>query len=416
MGRTVPKLKQKPGENVWYVSYQCQFRRHSRDISAGVANYKAANKLLVEFTELFDAGQVDRHFSFIKLKRERLVQERHEFEQQLEADREFLIERLLPEFEKVHRTGGIRQRGDRKETQQVSTQGVMGQLKRILDGLTRIDEITPEHVLAWGETFVADGRRSKSTRRHYETSIKSLTSWLERTDRLPVDPLRGFRRTHVAKNEEVRTRHAFTGDELKKIFNATLKGPIRQKWTGLQREILYHFCAETGFRAAEAGAMRKQDFAEDLTSVHIAPWFTKSGKEADQPIPELLRPKLALFIEPLSRGDFLWPDGWKQADDGSWYKAGWVNYKGAGRVLKADAAAAGIEIGQKAKEINGGRVLDFHSFRHNYGISLRGLKKEMQMRLLRTESEAVWRRYCHPDDIQDLQERIQAVNLRKRVM
>jgi hypothetical protein len=60
--------------------------------------------------------------------------------------------------------------------------------------------------------------------------------------------------------------------------------------------------------------------------------------------------------------------------------------------------------------------LDFHSFRHNYGISLRGLKKEIQMRLLRTESEAVWRRYCHPDDIEDLQERIRAVDSRKRVV
>ena len=187
--------------------------------------------------------------------------------------------------------------------------------------------------------------------REYETAVKSFTAWLERTNRLPVDPLRGFRRTHVAKNEEVRTRHAFTSDELKKIFNATLEGPIRQKWPGLQRELLYRFCMETGFRAAEAGAMRKQDFAEDLTSVHIAPWFTKSGKEADQPIPELLRPKLALFLTSLSQGEFLWPGGWKQLDDGSWSKAGWVNYKGAGRVLNADAAAAGIEIGQKAKEI-----------------------------------------------------------------
>ena len=66
--------------------------------------------------------------------------------------------------------------------------------------------------------------------------------------------------------------------------------------------------------------------------------------------------------------------------------------------------------------MNGGRVLDFHSLRHNYGISLRGLKKEMQMRLLRTDSEAVWRRYAHPDDIEDLQERIRAVNSRKRVV
>ncbi|WP_339911811.1 hypothetical protein [Symmachiella dynata] len=398
------------------MRYQCQFRRHSRWISADTSNHKAAAKTLAEFIELFEAGRVDRDFSFIRLKRERLEQEAREYQERLAIQTKHLIEQVLPEFEKVHRSGGIRRRGDRKETKQVSTQGVMGQLRRVLEGLTRIDEITAEHVVQWGEAFVEGGRRSKTTRRHHETSVKSFTAWLDRTGRLPSDPLRGFRRTHVPKNQEIRTRHAFTKEELVKIFNAALQGPLRQKWTGVQRELLYRLCMETGFRAAEAGAIRKRDFAEDLTTVHLAPWFAKSGKEADQPIPEWLRPKLSLFLEPLKPEDFLWPGGWKEQDDGTWEKRGWINYKGAGRVLKADAADAGIVIGQKAKAKNGGRVLDFHSLRHNFGISLRGLPKEMQMRLLRTESDEVWRRYAHPDDIQDLTERIAAVDSRVRIV
>jgi hypothetical protein len=38
------------------------------------------------------------------------------------------------------------------------------------------------------------------------------------------------------------------------------------------------------------------------------------------------------------------------------------------------------------------------------------------MRLLRVVSEPVWQRYAHPDDIQDLQERISAVNSREKLV
>ena len=96
--------------------------------------------------------------------------------------------------------------------------------------------------------------------------------------------------------------------------------------------------------------------------------------------------------------------------------AGWIADKGAGKILKADATDAGIEIGQKAKEKNGGRVLDFHSFRRVFGVSLRGIPQELQLRLLRTNSEAIWSRYCHPDAVEDLRERTDAVNSRLRVV
>lgn len=283
------------------------------------------------------------------------------------------------------------------------------------DGLARIDEVTAEHVRRWGERFVNGGRRSKTTRRHHETSIKSFTAWLERTGRIPTDPLKNLRRTHVLKNEEVRTRNAFTQDELVKILRSARNGPVRRRMTGPQRELLYRFCIETGFRAAEAAAIRKQDFADDFNSVHLAPWFAKNGKSVDQPLPEWLRDDIAAFIQPLNSDDFLWPGGWTKNESKEWVTRGWVLDRGAGRVLKFDADNAGLNIAQKAKEQNQGRVLDFHSLRHNYGISLRGLPKETQMRLLRVSTESVWGRYCHPDDVKDLRERIEAINSRKPV-
>jgi len=416
MGRTEPRLHKKSGEKVYYIGYYCRYIEHSRLISTLKERLRAAQKRLVEFNELFEVGKVSRGFSFVHLEKERLVEEEQQFKKQIEQVRELLIKHILPVFKKAHQSGEIRRRGDRKETEKESTSNVMGQLQRVLDGLTRIDEITPEHLKRWGDTFVFGGRRSMNTRRHHETSIKSFTAWLERTERLPSDPLRNFRRTHVPRNEEKRTRNGFTKDELVQIFRAARNGPVRLKFTGWQRELFYRFCIETGFRAAEAAAMKKQDFADDLTSVHIAPWFAKDGKAADQPLPEWFRNDLEKYLDTLQSGDWLWPRGWKQQDDGKWVKAGWIKDKGAGKMLKADAAAAGLEIGQEAKEKNGGRVLDFHAFRHNFGISLRGLPKDLQMRLLRVVSEPVWQRYAHPDDIQDLQERIAAVNSRERIV
>lgn len=68
MGRTVPELRRKPGEKVWYIRYQCQFRRHSRWISADTTNFKVAIKKLAEFIDLFEAGRVGLKFQFYKIE------------------------------------------------------------------------------------------------------------------------------------------------------------------------------------------------------------------------------------------------------------------------------------------------------------------------------------------------------------
>lgn len=184
-----------------------------------------------------------------------------------------------------------------------------------------------------------------------------------------------MRVTHVAKNQEVRTRHAFNDDEWSRILRATLEGPVRRKMTGRQRWLLYRTAAATGFRAAECAALRKQDFAADMRTVHLEPQFSKNGEAADQPIPPWLRDDLRDYLANLRPGDWLWPGGWRRLPSGDWQEAGWIADKGAGKFFHDDAADAGIKIGLKAKGANGGRVLDFHSWRHVFGLSLRACRR-----------------------------------------
>lgn len=283
------------------------------------------------------------------------------------------------------------------------------------EGLRRIDEITAEHVRVWGDALAAKGR-ADSTRRHHETALKAFTAWLERTGRLPVDPLRHFRKTGICKGTEVRKRDAYTDSELSRILTATRSGPMRYKFTALQRVMLYRFACETGFRAEECAAVRKKDFSDDLCWVHLATHFTKDKKGANQPIPQRIRADLSQFIVNLGPDDWLWPGGWQQNDRGKWVAAGWIKDSKAGYILTQDATAAGLVIGLRGMSQNGGRALDFHSFRHVFGVSLRGLDKETQMRLLRTTSEKVWARYCHPDDVVDFAERLAALESRKETL
>jgi integrase len=116
-----------------------------------------------------------------------------------------------------------------------------------------------------------------------------------------------------------------------------------------------------------------------------------------QPIPSFLRPALAGALEGLADGDFLWPGGWRKDERGRWAPAGWVAGKDAGELLRRDAARAGIVIGRAGREANGGRVLDFHSFRHSYVSVLdrAGISEGLARKLARASSRALLERYTH---------------------
>jgi integrase len=98
--------------------------------------------------------------------------------------------------------------------------------------------------------------------------------------------------------------------------------------------------------------------------------FTKNRKRATLPIPPGLREVLSEYATSLAPDEFLWPGGWEQNEKLEWVPAGWIKDSRAADFLRADAALAGIVIGRKGKEANGGRVLDFHSYRHTFVSNL----------------------------------------------
>ena len=203
--------------------------------------------------------------------------------------------------------------------------------------------------------------------------------------------------TYVEASDVVHERGAFSASEIEAIAVAARSGPAFKWLTGPQRSLLYLFAASTGFRAKESAAVRKGDFGPDQSFVRIAGQFTKNGKEALQPIPSFLRPALTEYVAGLGDEDFLWPGGWRQDDKGRWVEAGWISGKEAGQVLRRDAVRVGIVIGREGKEANGGRVLDFHSFRHSYVSALdrAGISEGLSKKLARASCRAILERYTH---------------------
>jgi hypothetical protein len=78
-------------------------------------------------------------------------------------------------------------------------------------------------------------------------------------------------------------------------------------------------------------------------------------------------------------------------------EAGWIAGKSAGEFLRKDGARVGIVIGRKGQEANGGRVLDFHSFRHSYVSALdrAGISEGLSRKLARASCRAILERYTH---------------------
>jgi integrase len=214
----------------------------------------------------------------------------------------------------------------------------------------------------------ADGTiQTNQTRKHHERAIKAFTRWAHATERIDRDILARLDVTYVDQERDVvYTRSEFTLEEMGRIIQAATGATPMAGLTGRQRALLYAFAASTGFRARECAAIRRQDFTEGFGFVTLSGFFTKNRKRATLPIPPKLREVLAEYAAKLAPDEFLWPGGWEQNEKREWMPAGWIKHSRAGDFLRADAALVGIVIGRKGKSANGGRLLDFHSYRHTY--------------------------------------------------
>jgi integrase len=374
--------------SVFHIRYYCPFRRRSIAISTRCKGRRNAEKCLREFCDLLECGEVGRENPFLLRRCQRVE----------EADR-LAIDECLQAFEADLRAGRVR-RGKRRAVSRTHADLTMRRVRKIVEGcgIKRANDLAADAVNRLLDRLQEKQEiRTAQTRKHYERAIKSFSRWLAATERLERDLLARLEVTCVDAADVVHDRGAFRVEEIEAIAAAGRGGPAYRGLAGPQRAMLYPFAACTGFRAKECAAVRKRDLAPDLAFVRISGLFTKNDREAVQPIPSFLRPALAGYVAQLSDEDFLWPGGWEQDDQGRWVEAGWIAGKEAGEFLRRDAAKVGIVIGRKGREANGGRVLDFHSFRHSYVSALdrAGISEGLARKLARASCRAILERYTH---------------------
>jgi integrase len=360
-----PRAKPKGGATrtspVWHIRYFCPLRRRSHVISTGCKSRKNAERVLRQFCDLLERGQVGRDNPF----RREAVRRREEA-----AANRLGIKACLAAFAADLRAGRVRKRGVRRPVGAEHARTTMARIRRVIEGLgvKALDQVRVDRVNAFFDRCQADGTiKTSQNRKHYERSLKALTRWAAHTERLDTDPLAKLDVTFVdPERDVVHPRGEFTMGEVNRIIAAAAaSSKTIAGLTGRQRALLYALAANTGYRARECAALRKQDFTDDFAFITLGGQFTKNGKRATLPVPPALRPVLAAYTAALAPDDFLWPGGWRD-EGGAWVPAGWVVGRRAGDFVRADAALVGIVIGREGRAANGGRVLDFHSFRHVY--------------------------------------------------
>lgn len=198
-------------------------------------------------------------------------------------------------------------------------------------------------------------------------AARQFCRWAVKTGRAVEDPLRSLSMLNVAEDRR-RERRAATPEELRKLLDATARGPERNGMSGSERATLYRLAAETGLRKGEIVALVVADLDvadSERASVRVRAATAKNGREARLPLRSALADALAALVErrtPLARV-FATPKGWEAA-----------------KTLEADLVAAGIAATDEA-----GRVLDFHALRTTFGTNLArsGVSLQMAQRLMR---------------------------------
>jgi integrase len=160
-------------------------------------------------------------------------------------------------------------------------------------------------------------------------------------------------------------RRPLTADELRSLIATTRTAPSYRRVTGVDRAMLYHICAGTGFRRSEAGSLTPEDF--DLSgprpTVSLDGLRTKNGKACSQPLTASLVRELRHWLATKAPRRLLFN----------------LPYN-TGMMLRADLTRCEIEPRDEQ-----GRIVDMHSLRHTYGttLALSGVSPRIVQELMR---------------------------------
>ena len=112
--------------------------------------------------------------------------------------------------------------------------------------------------------------------------------------RAPDDPLVGMKYETVTDEQE---RGVFEPDELRRLFATVEAGPVLRHMTGLERCLLYHLAASTGFRSTECRNLTwgDVDLAGDPPTATVTASSAKNKRTYDQPLTAGLAALLARY-------------------------------------------------------------------------------------------------------------------------
>jgi len=195
---------------------------------------------------------------------------------------------------------------------------------------------------------------SPRTLNHYLQGMVSFLNWLERMERIKVNPLK-----HVAKvdcrGKKSRQRRAFTDEELARLVKGS--GP---------RGIIYFTAARTGLRQEELKQLTWGDVHLDEKCPHVVVRAETAKNKTEGSVP--LMPEIAEGLQKhrpakYQIGDLVFPNGIPRA-----------------RRLEKDEEANGI-----AYQDEQGRYADFHALRYTWATFLASNKvpQRFAMKLMR---------------------------------
>lgn len=210
-------------------------------------------------------------------------------------------------------------------------------------------------------------RLSARTSNSLLQSVRGFARWAVRTGIATEDPLRSLEPLNVQEDRRLE-RRALTPEELRRLLEATAKGPVRGEMPGPERALLYQLAAETGLRANEIRTLNVGDLdvADPArAAVRVRAATAKNRREAHLPLRQELAEALGAHVArrlPSARV-FGCPKRWRQAQD-----------------LRDDLAAAEVPAVDGA-----GREVDFHALRVTFGTNLAraGVALQLAQRLMR---------------------------------
>ena len=190
---------------------------------------------------------------------------------------------------------------------------------------------------------------SAQTSNGYLQAVKQFARWMIENRRALESPVAHLKALNV-RTDRRHDRTYLEVEEMRRLLQATRRGPVRFGMDGNERAMLYQVAAETGLRRGELASLKVSSFDLDRQTVTVVASYSKRRREDVVP----LRPETAEALKAFFAGKTPHAKAF-----GGTYKR--LTPKTAD-MLRLDLADAGISYTDDA-----GRFRDFYCLRHTCG-------------------------------------------------